>query len=100
MATTAPRTGYAPVNGLRMDAIASINAATLLIIGDSVIVRPEDAVETFRLLGGGVHGDLAGLPASPLAVHPETSHTPIPQRADLLLPMTRSFLNATMPEGR
>ncbi|HYN19075.1 MAG TPA: alpha/beta hydrolase, partial [Actinomycetes bacterium] len=34
--------------------IQAITAPTLLIIGDSDIVRPEHAVEMFRLLGGGV----------------------------------------------
>jgi pimeloyl-ACP methyl ester carboxylesterase len=46
---------------------------TLLIIGDSDIVRPERAVETFRLLGG-VPGDIDGLPNSRLAVLPGTTH--------------------------
>ena len=36
---------------------------TMLIISDSDIVQPEHAVEMFRLLGGGVIGDLVGLPA-------------------------------------
>src|SRR5436190_19292852 len=34
--------------------MASVKAPTLLIIGDSDIVRPEHVVEMFRLLGGGV----------------------------------------------
>src|SRR4029453_19379780 len=49
-------------------------APVLLIIGDSDIVRPEHAVETFRLLGGGVIGDLVGLPRSRLAILPGTTH--------------------------
>jgi len=43
------------------EAIRSIKAPRLLIIGDSDIVRPEHAVELFRLLGGGVVGDVGGL---------------------------------------
>lgn len=38
--------------------IRSIEAPTLLIVGDSDVVRPEHALEMFRLLGGGVAGDL------------------------------------------
>ncbi|HTE68423.1 MAG TPA: alpha/beta hydrolase, partial [Actinomycetes bacterium] len=53
--------------------IQAIKAPTLLIIGDSDIVRPEHAVEMFRLLGGGVVGDIAGLPRSRLAVLPGTT---------------------------
>ena len=48
--------------GWSPEAIASIKAPTLLITGDSDIVRPEHVVELFRLLGGGVSGDHVGLP--------------------------------------
>src|SRR3712207_5952640 len=54
--------------------IRGIPAPTMLIVGDSDVVRLEHAVELFRLLGGGVMGDLAGLPQSRLAVLPGTSH--------------------------
>ena len=53
-------------------AIAAIKVAILLIIGDSDIVTPEHAVAMFRLLGGGVLGDLVPLPASQFAVLPGT----------------------------
>src|SRR4029450_7957618 len=67
------------------EAISAITAPTLLIIGDSDLVRPEHAVEMFRLLGGGVFGDLpAGMPASQLAVLPGTSHVTLMDRTDLL----------------
>ena len=54
--------------------IRGIAAPTLLIVGDSDAIRLEHAVELFRLLGGGVMGDLAGLPKSQLAVLPSTTH--------------------------
>jgi hypothetical protein len=72
---------------------------TLLIIGDSDIVRPEGAVEMFRLLGGGVIGDLAGLPRSQLAVLPGTTHITLVHRADWLISMVGEFLDAPMPEA-
>src|SRR3989442_12943815 len=50
-----------------VEAIGAIKAPTLLIIGDSDVVRPEHTVELFRLLGGGVAGDLVGLSNSQLA---------------------------------
>ena len=62
------------------------------MIGDSDIVRPEHAVDMFRLFGGGVIGDLVGLPASRLAVLPGTTHITLPQRTDLLIPMIEEFL--------
>lgn len=84
---------------LPAETIRAIQAPTLLIIGDSDIIRPEHAVEMFRLLGGGVSGDNVGLPKSQLAILPGTSHTMVPQRADLLIPMITRFLDAPMQEG-
>jgi pimeloyl-ACP methyl ester carboxylesterase len=80
------------------EAIQSIKAPTLIMIGDSDIVRPEHAVEMFRLLGGGVAGDVAGLPNSQLAVLPGTTHVTLVHRADWLLSMITAFLDAPMPE--
>jgi pimeloyl-ACP methyl ester carboxylesterase len=54
--------------------IRAVTATTLLIVGDSDAIRLEHAVEMFRILGGGVMGDLAGLPKSRLAVLPGTTH--------------------------
>lgn len=88
------------IKDLPAEAISSINAPTLLIIGDSDLVRPEHAVEMFRLLGGGVFGDTpAGLPDSQLAVLPGTSHVTVVNRAELLVPMITSFLAAPMPNA-
>jgi pimeloyl-ACP methyl ester carboxylesterase len=85
--------------------IRGIAAPTLVIIGDSDAIRLEHAVELFRLLGGGVMGDLAGLPKAQLAVLPGTTHFVPPgsgvlDRADWLLSMIGEFLDAPMPEGR
>ena len=82
--------------------IRAIEAPALLIIGDSDGTRPEHAVEMFRLLGGGVFGDIVGLPSSQLAVLPGTSHFVPPgsgvlDRADWLLSMIPPFLDAPMP---
>jgi pimeloyl-ACP methyl ester carboxylesterase len=86
------------IKDLPDEAIRAITAPTLLIIGDSDLVRPEHAVEMFRLLGGGVFGDTpAGLPDSQLAILPGTSHVSLTNRSELLLPMITSFLDAPMP---
>jgi pimeloyl-ACP methyl ester carboxylesterase len=82
------------------EAVAAIKAPVLLITGDSDIGRPEHAVEIFRLLGGGVFGDMAGLPKSQLAVLPGTSHTGMADRAAMLVPMIVPFLDAPMPEAK
>jgi hypothetical protein len=66
----------------------------MLIIGDSDIVQPEHAVEMFRLRGGGVAGDLVGLPPARLAVLPGTTHVTLVQRTDWLSSMVGEFLDA------
>ncbi|HET9908373.1 MAG TPA: alpha/beta hydrolase [Anaerolineales bacterium] len=84
---------------LSADDIKGIKSPTLIIIGDSDLIRPEHAVEMFRLLGGGIFGDTpAGLPNSQLAILPGTSHVSIVGRAELLVPMIASFLDAPMPK--
>lgn len=79
--------------------IEAIQSPTLLIIGDSDLVRPEHAVEMFRLLGGGVFGDMPpGLPDSQLAILPGASHVTVVDQADMLLSMIPRFLDAPMPQ--
>jgi pimeloyl-ACP methyl ester carboxylesterase len=82
--------------------IRGIAAPTLIVVGDSDGIRLEHAVEFFQLRGGGVMGDLSGMPASQLAVLPGTSHYIPPgsgmlDRADWLLAMIPPFLDAPMP---
>jgi len=83
------------------DDIRGIAAPTLIVLGDSDGVRLEHAVEMFKLRGGGVMGDLSGLPASQLAILPATSHFVPPgsgllDRADWLLAMIPPFLDAPL----
>ena len=85
------------IDGWPPEAIASLQPPALLIIGDSDIVRPEHVVEMFRLLGGGVIGDLVGLPRSQLAVLPGTTHVTLVDHAEWLASMVLAFLDAPMP---
>jgi pimeloyl-ACP methyl ester carboxylesterase len=78
--------------GWPAEAVRSIQAPVLLVIGDSDIIRPEHAVEMFRMFGGGVMGDVAGLPDSQLAILPGTTHVGVADRGDWLAPMIDSFL--------
>ncbi|MBX5446645.1 alpha/beta hydrolase [Sphaerobacter sp.] len=78
--------------------IQVITAPTMIVIGDSDGTRPEHAVELFRLRGGGVFGDIVGLPAAQLVVLPGTSHLGILDRVGWLVPMIEAFLDAPMPE--
>ena len=82
--------------------VAAIAAPTLIVLGDSDGVLLEHAVELFRLRGGGVMGDLQGMPASQLAVLPGTSHFVPPgsgllDRAAWLEAMIPPFLDAPLP---
>jgi pimeloyl-ACP methyl ester carboxylesterase len=79
--------------GWSPEVVASIRTATLTIIGDADIVRPEHALQTFRLLGGGVEGDSAGLRRSRLAVLPGTTHLTLVERAEWLVSMITAFLD-------
>ncbi len=82
--------------------IRGINAPTLIVLGDSDGVRLEHAVEFFKLRGGGVMGDLSGLPESQLAVLPGTTHFVPPgsgvlDRAEWLRAMIPPFLDPPAP---
>lgn len=82
------------------DEVGAIAAPTLVIIGDSDTVRPEHALALFRLLGGGVPGDLVGLPPSQLAIVPGATHVSlVVERSEFWLPMVETFLDAPMPEA-
>jgi pimeloyl-ACP methyl ester carboxylesterase len=82
---------------LTPDEIRGLNAPTMIICGDSDLVRPEHAVEMFRLLGGGVFGDMAGLPESQLAILPGTTHVSIADQADWVVSMVERFLDRPLP---
>jgi len=72
--------------GWTADEIRSIRAPTLILLGDHDIVRPEHAVEMFRLM-----------PDARLAILPATDHAKIVDRAAWELPMIEDFLDAPMP---
>jgi pimeloyl-ACP methyl ester carboxylesterase len=72
----------------------------LLITGDADVVTLEHSVALFRLLGGGVMGDMGvPLPASRFAVLPATSHTAIITQAPILHAFIEQFLKGITPAG-
>ncbi len=73
--------------GWTPEEIKSINAPTMVIIGDHDIVHPEHAVLMFRLL-----------PNAQLAVLPGTDHMTIVNRSDCVPSMIEVFLQVPMPE--
>lgn len=82
------------------DEVAAIEAPVLIIAGDADIATLEHTVALFRLLGGGVMGDMGKpLPAARLAVLPATSHTAVIGQADLLHSVIEPFLQGQTPRG-
>jgi pimeloyl-ACP methyl ester carboxylesterase len=73
----------------RPEDIQSIEAPTLIMIGDADIVRPEHAVEMFRLL-----------PHARLAILPLTDHMTLVKRADWQVSMIEAFLDAAIPKQK
>jgi pimeloyl-ACP methyl ester carboxylesterase len=78
--------------GWTADQLRSIKTPTLVMVGDSDIVTPEHAAAMFRLLGGGVAGDVVGLPEDQLAVLPGTTHVTIIERGAWVADMVNGFL--------
>ena len=68
------------------DAIHGIEAPTMVMIGDADIVRPEHAVEMFRVL-----------PHAQLAILPATDHMTIVRNAEPEAAIITAFLDAPMP---
>jgi pimeloyl-ACP methyl ester carboxylesterase len=72
--------------------LEALPAPALLINGDADIVRPEHAVQMFRLLGATAPGGPAGTRQAQLALLPGTSHEGMLDRVDWLASMIARFL--------
>ncbi|MEN2417291.1 alpha/beta hydrolase [Streptomyces rimosus] len=72
--------------GWSAETLAAMEAPVLLLVGDTDFVRLEHAVEMHGLI-----------PGSQLGVLPGTTHHNLPRRADLVVPMVKSFLTPTTP---
>ena len=80
--------------------VKALKAPVLIITGDADVTSLEHSVALFRLLGGGVMGDMGKpLAASRLAVLPATSHTAIIGQVEVLSAFTEQFLKGETPKG-
>jgi pimeloyl-ACP methyl ester carboxylesterase len=80
--------------------VRAMKTPVLIITGDADVATLEHSVAMFRLLGGGVMGDMGKpLPASRLAVMPATSHTAVIGQVELLMGFIEPFLNGETPKG-
>jgi pimeloyl-ACP methyl ester carboxylesterase len=75
--------------GFTREELTAIKAQVLITQGDRDGVRPEHAVEMFRLI-----------PSAQLAVFPGADHFLIFQSPEKLLPTIAAFLNAPVPEPK
>ena len=80
--------------------VRAIKTPVLIITGDADVATLEHSVALFRLLGGGVMGDMGKpLPASRLAIMPATSHTAVITQVELLHGFIEPFLKGETPKG-
>jgi pimeloyl-ACP methyl ester carboxylesterase len=80
--------------------VKTVKAPVLIIAGDADVATLEHTVALFKLLGGGIMGDMGKpLPASRLAILPATSHTAVITQPDLLHAFIEPFLKGQTPKG-
>ena len=80
--------------------VKKVKTPVLLIAGDADVMTLEHSIALFRLLGGGVMGDMGKpLAASRLAILPATSHTAVVAQPDLLLAVIEPFFRGETPKG-
>jgi pimeloyl-ACP methyl ester carboxylesterase len=80
--------------------VKTVKSPVLVIAGDADVATLEHTVSLFKLLGGGMMGDMGKpLPASRLAILPATAHTAVITQADLLHAFIEPFLKGQIPKG-
>lgn len=80
--------------------VKNLKTPVLIIAGDADVATLEHTVAMFRLLGGGVMGDMGNpLPESRLAILPATSHTAVISQPELLIAFIEPFLKGETPKG-
>ena len=80
--------------------VKALKVPALIIAGDADVMTLEHTMNMFRLLGGGIMGDMGKpLPASRVAIMPATSHTAVISQPDLLLAFIEPFLKGVTPKG-
>lgn len=75
--------------------IKALKCPVLLIIGDNDGVDLNHVAEMYRLCGGGVFGDMVGLPKSQLAILPGMTHVSLMMATSQLMTTINPFLDNT-----
>jgi pimeloyl-ACP methyl ester carboxylesterase len=80
--------------------VKKLKTPVLIIAGDADVATLEHTVAMFRLLGGGIMGDMGKpLPESRLAILPATSHTAVISQPEILIAFIEPFLKGDTPKG-
>ena len=80
--------------------VKKLKTPILIIAGDADVMTLEHSVSLFRLLGGGIMGDMGEpLPVSRLAIMPATSHSAVITQPDMLHSFIEPFLKGETPKG-
>lgn len=83
------------------EALRALRHPTMIVMGDYDIVTPENAVEMFRLRGGGAaqaaQGFLTESPPARLLILPATSHVGVMAEADTVVALVTRFLDDAVP---
>jgi pimeloyl-ACP methyl ester carboxylesterase len=78
---------------LGIENVKKINCPVLIIKGDNDGVELSHTTEMYKLLGGGIFGDITGLPKSRLAILPGQTHVTLMMATDQLLELITPFLD-------
>jgi hypothetical protein len=72
--------------------IKAIKVPVLLIMGDNDGIDMAHKASFYKMLGGDVSGDMAGLPKSQLAILPGSTHVSLMMKTDAILSLLKPFL--------
>jgi pimeloyl-ACP methyl ester carboxylesterase len=80
--------------------VKAMKTPVLIIAGDADVMTLEHSVAMFKLLGGGVMGDMGKpLSRSRLAIMPATAHTAVITQPEMLHSFIEPFLKGQTPKG-
>jgi pimeloyl-ACP methyl ester carboxylesterase len=80
--------------------VRALKIPVLIITGDADVATLEHSIAFFKLLGGGIMGDMGKpLPDSRLGILPATSHTAVINQTDILVAFIEPFLKGETPKG-
>ena len=80
--------------------VKQLKMPVLVIAGDADVSTLEHTFALFKLLGGGVMGDMGQpLPTARLAIMPATSHTAVITQVDMLHSFVEPFLKGETAKG-